>query len=128
QVKKIFNLPKATVLKNNIQFFPEGGNLLAGSVNKIAVKTLKPDGLGIASQTVVLTAAGDTAATMKTNSLGMGSAPLFIPDAEPMVAYTTFDDGTTVKTELPKPVTSGYNIQMNNGNSDKLFAQVGVSP
>ncbi|MBD1433383.1 TonB-dependent receptor plug domain-containing protein [Sphingobacterium sp. DN00404] len=128
QVKKIFKLPKATVLKNNIQFFPEGGNLLVGSVNKIAIKTLKPDGLGIASQTIMLTATGDTAATIKTNTLGMGSVPLFIPSTEPMVAYTTFDDGTTVKTELPKPVISGYNIQMNNGNSDKLFAQVGVSP
>ncbi|RZF60219.1 TonB-dependent receptor [Sphingobacterium corticibacterium] len=128
QVKKIFKLPKATVLENSIQFFPEGGNLLVGSVNKIAVKTLKPDGLGIESQTVILTATGDTTATIKTNTLGMGSVPLFIPGIESMAAYTTFDDGSTIKTELPQPVASGYNIQMNNGNSDKLFAQVGVSP
>src|SRR5690606_36245350 len=84
QVKKIFKLPKATVLENSIQFFPEGGNLLVGSVNKIAVKTLKPDGLGIESQTVILTATGDTTATIKTNTLGMGSVPLFIPGIESM--------------------------------------------
>src|SRR5690606_33399046 len=55
-------------------------------------------------------------------------SPIFIHNTEPLVAYTTFDDGSTIKSELPKPVSSGYNIQMNNGNSDKLFAQVGVSP
>lgn len=126
-VEKIFKLPKATVLENSIQFFPEGGNLLANSINKIAVKALKPDGLGIESQTTILTGTGDTAATIETNTLGMGSAPLFIQDTEPMVAYTTFDDGTTIKSELPVPLSSGYNIQMNNGNGDKLFAQVNVS-
>src|SRR5690606_38152006 len=41
QLKKIFKLPEATVLKNSIQFFPEGGNLLIGNINKIAIKTLK---------------------------------------------------------------------------------------
>lgn len=127
QVEKIFKLPKATVLENSIRFFPEGGNLLANSINKIAVKTLKPDGLGIESRTSILTTTGDTVATIETNILGMGSAPLFIQGTEPMVAYTTFGDGTTIKSELPKPVSSGCNIQMNNGNSDKLFAQVNVS-
>ena len=128
QVKKIFKLPEATVLKNSIQFFPEGGNLLIGNINKIAIKTLKPDGLGAESQTHILTTTGDTAATIKTNILGMGSAPLFIQGTQPMIAYTTFDDGTTIKSELPQPVSSGYNIQVNNGNSDKLFAQVCLSP
>src|SRR5690606_40208027 len=128
QVKKIFKLPEATVLKNSIQFFPEGGNLLIGNINKIAIKTLKPDGLGAESQTHILTTTGDTAATIKTNILGMGSAPLFIQGTQPMIAYTTFDDGTTIKSELPQPVSSGYNIQVNNANSDKLFAQVCLSP
>jgi hypothetical protein len=126
-VEKIFKLPKATVLENSIQFFPEGGNLLANSINKIAVKALKPDGLGIESRTTILTTTGDTAATVETNILGMGSAPIFIQNTEPMVAYTTFDDGTTIKSKLPTPLSSGYNIQMNNGNSDKLFAQVNLS-
>ncbi|PRD48811.1 TonB-dependent receptor plug domain-containing protein [Sphingobacterium haloxyli] len=127
QIEKIFKLPKATALENSIQFFPEGGSLLANRINKIAVKTLKPDGLGTESQTIILTATGDTAATIETNILGMGSAPLFIQNTEPMVAHTTFDDGTTIKSKLPTPLASGYSIQMNNGNSDKLFAQVNVS-
>ncbi|TYR37390.1 TonB-dependent receptor plug domain-containing protein [Sphingobacterium phlebotomi] len=127
QVEKIFKLPKATILENSIQFFPEGGNLLANSINKIAVKTLKPDGLGIESRTTILTTAGDTTAIIETNILGMGSVPLFIQNTQPLVAFTTFEDGTTIKSELPTPVSSGYNIQMNNGNGDKLFAQVGVS-
>lgn len=127
QVEKIFKLPNTTVSQNSVQFFPEGGSLLTNSINKIAIKTLKPDGLGIASRTVILTATGDTAATVVTNHLGMGSVPLFVQDSEPLTAYTTFDEGATIKTKLPPAVSSGYNIQVNNANSDKLFAQINVS-
>lgn len=127
-VKKIFKLPKMTVLENSVQFFPEGGNLLAGSINKIALKTLKPDGLGIASRTNILTVTGDTIATVETNALGMGAIPLFIHDTNPLTAHTIFEDGTTVTSELPDPISSGYSIQMNNGGADRLFAQVNISP
>lgn len=127
-VKKIFKLPNPTVLENSVQFFPEGGHLLTNSTNKIAIKTLKPDGLGIASKTTILAATGDTLATIATNTLGMGASPLFIPDVESLTAHTTFEDGTTITSDLPIPVSSGYTIQMNNENADRLFAQVNISP
>lgn len=126
-VKKLFKLPKSTVLQNSVQFFPEGGSLLAGSINKIAVKTLKPNGLGIASQTHILSASGDTLATIKTNPLGMGAAPLPIHDTTSLTAHTIFEDGTTVVSEPPSPVLSGYSIQMNNENADRLFARISLS-
>lgn len=126
-VKKIFKLPKMTPSENSVQFFPEGGNLLAGSINKIALKTLKPDGLGIASKTNILTTTGDTVATVETNALGMGAAPLFVHDTKLLTAHTTFEDGTTVTSVLPSPISSGYSIQVNNGGADRLFAQVNIS-
>src|SRR5690606_3696116 len=126
-VKKIFKLPKMTPSENSVQFFPEGGNLLAGSINKIALKTLKPDGLGIASKTNILTTTGDTVATVETNALGMGAAPLFVHDTKLLTAHTTFEDGTTVTSDLPSPISSGYSIQVNNGGADRLFAQVNIS-
>lgn len=126
-VEKIFKLPKAPVLANSIQFFPEGGNLLVGSINKVAVKSVKPDGLGLRSHTIFSTAAGDTVGVIETNTLGMGASGLFIQNIEPMDAYTTFEDGTTLKSKLPAPLQTGYNIQVNNGNRERLFAQVSVS-
>lgn len=126
-VKKIFKLPKMTPSENSVQFFPEGGNLLAGSINKIALKTLKPDGLGIASKTNILTTTGDTVATVETNALGMGAAPLFVHDTKLLTAHTIFEDGTTMTSDLPSPISSGYSIQVNNGGADRLFAQVNIS-
>lgn len=127
-VKKIFKLPKSTFLENSVQFFPEGGNLLTNSINKVAVKTLQPDGLGIASKTTILAATGDTLATVETNALGMGASPLFVQDTEALTAHTIFEDGTTITSDLPTPISSGYTIQMNNGNADRLFAQINISP
>lgn len=126
-VQKIFKLPKGSALENSIQFFPEGGNLLTGRINKVAIKTLKPDGLGIESKTVILSSSGDTAATLHTNNLGMGSTPLFIQGTDTFTAYTTFEDGTTVTSTLPSPLSSGYNMQVNNGNTDKLYAQINLT-
>lgn len=126
-VQKIFKLPAVGQAVPSIQFFPEGGQLLVNSINKIAVKSIKPDGLGIASQTYILSVEGDTVASIHTNSLGMGSSPLYVHDTIPLLAHTTFEDGSSLQSELPRPMISGYGLQVNNEQSDKLFAQVNLS-
>ena len=66
-VEKVFKLPNVTVRENSIQFFPEGGHLLTGVLNRIAAKSIRPDGLGIGSMTKIVTTAGDTIAILETN-------------------------------------------------------------
>ncbi len=126
-IQKIFKLPPAQQQGNSVQFFPEGGNLLVGTINKLAVKALRPNGLGIAATTYVMTSTGDTAAIVKTNALGMGASPLFVNANESLRALTLFDDGTQTESELPEIKKSGLNIQVNNGNKAKLFAQINLS-
>ncbi|TDS14946.1 TonB-dependent receptor plug domain-containing protein [Sphingobacterium paludis] len=126
-IEKIFKLPAAPQAQHSIQFFPEGGVLLSGTINKIAVKTLQPNGLGIAATTHITTSKGDTAAVVSTNALGMGSTPIFITNNEQFTTHTTFADGTHTASKLEDIQQSGYNIQVNNGNSSKLFAQVNLS-
>lgn len=126
-IEKIFKLPEGAAPKNSVQFFPEGGTLLAGTLNKIAVKALQPNGLGIAAKTYIITSKGDTAASIVTNALGMGSSPIYIEPGEVFHTTTLFDDGTKQESSLPEIKTSGYSIQVNNGNSSKLFAQLNIS-
>lgn len=126
-IQKVFKLPAAQQQGNSVQFFPEGGNLLAGTINKLAVKALRPNGLGIAAITYVITSTGDTAAIVKTNALGMGASPLFVNANESLRALTRFDDGTQTESTLPEIKKSGFNIQVNNGNKAKLFAQINLS-
>ncbi|WP_437919354.1 TonB-dependent receptor plug domain-containing protein [Sphingobacterium sp. LRF_L2] len=126
-VEKIFKLPQQETQQHNIQFFPEGGTLLAGTLNKIAVKAVRPNGLGIQATTYILTSRGDTAARIQTNNLGMGSAPLFVEENETFTSVTVFEDGTQTSTALPAYSQSGYSIQVNNISDSKLFAQVNLS-
>lgn len=126
-IEKIFKLPAAQTAQNSIQFFPEGGVLLSGTINKIAIKALRPNGMGIGATTHILTSKGDTAAVLTSNPLGMGSTPIFITDSETFTAHTHFADGTQLESKLDAIQKSGYNIQVNNGNSAKLYAQVNLS-
>src|SRR5690606_11438631 len=126
-VKKIFNLPAAQP-ENSIQFFPEGGTLLVGALNKIAVKATSPSGLGIESTTYVMHAGGDTVATIATNPLGMGATSVFLNEGDQYHTITKFQDNTSKTAPLPTIQESGYNLQINNSNASKLFAQVNLSP
>ncbi|MFD1769342.1 TonB-dependent receptor plug domain-containing protein [Sphingobacterium suaedae] len=127
-IKKIFKLPAQIQAPNSVQFFPEGGRILAGTLNKVAVKALRPNGMGIAAKTYILTSKKDTAAIIETNMLGMGSAPLFAEGNETLMAITLFADGSQTESTLPPFENTGYSIQVNNGNPAKLFAQVNLSP
>lgn len=127
-VEKIFKLPAADILKNSIQFFPEGGTLPTGVLNRIAAKSLRPDGLGIQSRTEMITNTGDTVAILETNVLGMGSVSLPPLEADSLIAYTIFDDGTRDVTSLPLHQEVNYSLEINNMHPDRLFAQLRISP
>lgn len=126
-IDKVFKLPKSGAPENSIQFFPEGGTLLAGTLNKIAVKALRPNGLGIGAKTYFITSKGDTAASIISNKLGMGSSPIFITAGETIRAVTHFEDGSSRESALPDIQHSGYSLQVNNTNTTKLFAQLNLS-
>lgn len=125
-VEKIFKLPEPPEAPNRVQFFPQGGHLLEGALNRLAVKSLQPNGLGIQSRTHILTHQGDTVAIVNTNSLGMGSAPLYIQAADTLIAYTEFENGSHTTTQLPLPVKSGFAVEVNSMTDHTLFAQLTI--
>ena len=49
-----------TVGKYNVEFFPEGGNLIYGEVQKTAVKVYNNRGRGILAEGVIINEKGDT--------------------------------------------------------------------
>lgn len=126
-VNKIFKLPAVESRPNSVQFFPEGGTLLLGGMNGLAVKSLRPNGKGMKSTTYVLTANKDTATIIETNYLGMGSGLLFIDEQVSLKAHTVFEDGTSVESDLPALQHSGINMLVNNLGADRLYAQVNIS-
>ncbi len=58
--------------KYNIEFFPEGGNLIYGEVQKTAVKVYNNRGKGILAEGVIINEKGDTVSFFKTEDNGIG--------------------------------------------------------
>ncbi|WP_442590067.1 carboxypeptidase regulatory-like domain-containing protein [Pedobacter sp. AW31-3R] len=109
-------IPASFVLKpksgnNDVQFFPEGGDLIKGLPTQVAFKAIKPNGLGIDLTGTVTDNDGNQIATFNSTHLGMGSFYLNTEGAKTYKANITFKDGTKKSFDLPKAVESGISIQ-----------------
>lgn len=71
--KSIVNDEKTVNAQVDIQFFPEGGHLVAGLTNKIAFKITGTDGRGLQGKGYILNQHNDTVVTFNTLKFGIGS-------------------------------------------------------
>src|SRR5690606_32664755 len=118
---------KTTSNTNSIQFFPEGGHLMAGHLTKVAFKALAPEGMGIAVNGYVRDGSGAQVMAFKSAYAGMGNFS-FIP--QPGARYTakvSYADGSEAEVDLPDVETSGYALAVNNELADRLFVQAYAS-
>jgi hypothetical protein len=100
----------AVNIKPEIQFFPEGGELVTGILTKVAFKAIGPNGLGIAVKGAVTDDAGNEVAKFTSAHLGMGY--FYITPAEGKVykASLTYVNGTQDVTQLPTIIPKGINL------------------
>lgn len=73
-----------TKLDFDLQFFPEGGNLICNKMQRIAFKATRRDGLGMPINGVIKDSKGKVIAKINSNHLGIGSVELSM---NPNVAY-----------------------------------------
>jgi len=99
---------------NDIQFFPEGGDLISGVATRIAFKAINGAGLGTDVKGTVTDNGGNKLNDFTSGHLGMGSFYLNAESAKTYTANITFKDGTTKSYELPKPIQSGITLQVTN--------------
>jgi len=76
----------------DLQFFPEGGQLVRGLTSKVGFKVLNGTGRGVAVSGVVMDSRGNTVVPFRSNRLGMGS---FTLNAEHGVSYYAVLDSTS---------------------------------
>ncbi len=121
KVEKIIpiKLPNSTI---DIQFLPEGGNLIEGIKSKIAVKSIGTNGLGLKANGKIFDQTGAQLADFETSELGMGSFYL-IP--EPGKTYSAKLSDRSIA--LPKAESSGYAIAFKAIDSTKFTATVRIS-
>lgn len=126
RVLKNFTIPDPN-LRNSIQIFPEGGELVENILSKTGVKVLSPAGLGLKSKIKIGEENQAPIIEFETNDLGMGSMPLILSTGKKYIATAVFPDGNSVSTPLPPVAASGYVLTVNSGLKDKIAAQLSAT-
>lgn len=115
----------ATLNKSDVQFLPEGGNMLAGVKTRIAIKAVAPGGFGTEIKGTVIDNENKPVSTFATAHLGMGVFDLAPAAGKTYKANITFADGSVTTMDLPKAGDEGY--QLNVDNNDVGIIKINVA-
>lgn len=107
----------------DLQFFPEGGHLVADIPVIVSFKAIGSDGLPKELKGKILNSVGSTIATLRTFDRGSGFFQITPKKGENY--YAELDDGTQYS--LPKILDQGYVVTVNNRNSNKIKVTVKAS-
>ena len=110
----------------DVQLLPEGGRLLSGFVNRVGVKAVDAQGLGIQARVSFLSG-GDTLTVVETNTLGMGSGMVSLTKNNALRAVAEFGDGSSQELTVPPIHTSGYTVRLDAQQDTAISAQLSLS-
>lgn len=103
----------------SMQFFPEGGELIAGSKSRIAFTATDKNGWPVAVQGTVNDNTGKVAASFSTEHDGMG---VFEMDVETGKTYSaTITNGGKAQYKLPVVKEEGIGLRVENTNPNRAF-------
>ncbi|HEY4196098.1 MAG TPA: hypothetical protein VGM63_11215, partial [Mucilaginibacter sp.] len=109
--------------KADIQFFPEGGDLVSAMISKVAFKAIGANGLGVNVKGEVVDNTGKQVATFASSHLGMGAFYLVAMPGKTYKAKVTFADGTQNTFALQEPLSKGIVLSMQD-SLDKISVQI----
>jgi hypothetical protein len=112
---------KHAMAPTDVQFFPEGGDLINSIKSKVAFKAVRPDGLGANVKGTVTDNAGAVVANITAQHLGMGVFDLLPESGKTYKANVTFADGTQNTYELPKAKDDGVTLSIVNNEPDRII-------
>lgn len=120
--KKTFHVPAS--YDYHVGFYPEGGDLIAGAMQKIAFKTELPDGTSIPVEGVVLDEKNDTITSFRTDYNGMGSFMMKSEEGKKYRAITTNLQQQERTFNLPIPQRNKVALALRTGNNGLLYYQI----
>lgn len=109
--------------KADLQFFPEGGELVNAMVSKVAFKAIGTNGLGINVKGVVVDNTNAPIAAFTSSHLGMGTFFIAPEEGKTYKAKVTFADGTQNTYDLPAPASKGIALAVKD-TLDKISIQI----
>lgn len=117
-------LVKAASSNTDVQFFPEGGNLVNGNNTKIAFKATGADGIGTDIRGVVMDDQGNKITTFSSSHLGMGVFEMNPENARTYKARITYADGSESVSDLPTATNGGYSLNIDNTAPDVIHIKI----
>lgn len=119
---------KTAAKPKDVQFFPEGGNMLSGVRTKMAFKAINSNGLGVDIKGTVTDDANKEVAQFSSQHLGMGAFLLQAETGKSYKANVVFPDGTKSSYDLPRVLDEGIYLSVNNSNPDTLIIKLTSNP
>jgi len=110
--------------KPDIQFFPEGGDMIFGVTSKIAFKAIDGNGMGLDVKGSIIDNKGDTITSFNSSHLGMGFFFIHPEEGKTYKANVVYADGSQASFDLPPPVTNGIALKVYNDDPDKITVGV----
>lgn len=107
-----------------VQFFPEGGQMLNETPAVVGFKAVNADGTGADVSGEIKDENGTVQTAFQSHVAGMGSFA-FTPQAgHTYYAFTRHKNGTAQKIELPKAMSAGYVLAVNNSDTANITIKV----
>lgn len=110
----------------DVQFFPEGGQIVKGIPCKIVVKAINSNRHGEVV-TGILASKEMENVKFTTNRFGLGYFYLNASSSSELLARVTFNDGTQRDFPLPKIADSGYTLALTATQGQNRTAQISLS-
>jgi len=117
-------LAGVTNAKTDIQFFPEGGQMVTGIRSKLAFKAMGSNGTGADVKGVIIDNENNDITNFSSTHLGMGFFYLKPEDGKTYKAKITWSDGTQNKVDIPKAEAKGIILSVNNDSLPKASVRI----
>ena len=113
--------PIATASALDVQFFPEGGQLVGGLSTRVGFKAIDESGLGAEVNGFILDQTNDTVAALKSEHLGLGKFPFEPVSGKKYRAFLRKKSETYQHFEFPEVRSEGFTMMVNNlTTTDKM--------
>jgi TonB-dependent Receptor Plug Domain len=118
---------KIVSTKPDIQFFPEGGEMVTGISSKIAFKAVGTNGFGVNVKGIITDNENKEVATFASVHTGMGYFYLNPEEGKIYKAKITYADGSQDIADLPKFAEKGIVLSVNNDSVPKASVRISAS-
>ncbi|HEY4197473.1 MAG TPA: hypothetical protein VGM63_18160 [Mucilaginibacter sp.] len=115
---------KANQTDFDIQFFPEGGNLVSGIASTVAFKAVNKNGIGINFTGAIIDQKNDTVAHFQPLKFGMGHFSFTPAAGNTYKAVVKADNNSPVVKDLPAVNEKGFVMTLADNGSDQLKVTV----